>query len=42
MNRSLIVDGFLYTASFFNWLSKKAMNGALFFFNWRRGKKVRK
>jgi len=42
MIRSLIVDGFLYTASFFNWLSEKAKNGAIFMFNWRRGKKVRK
>lgn len=42
MIRSMIVDAFLVLSSFFYWLAEKAKDGALFFFNWRRGKKVRK
>lgn len=40
MIRGFVVDIFLRMSSFFNWLSEKAKDAAIFFFGWRRKKKV--
>lgn len=42
MIRSFFVDVFLRASSMFNWLAEKARDAAVFTFNWRRGKKVRR